>query len=232
MRLDPIFLLPLLVLTACGAREEGITLSVGATLEGGPTLQRTDGATIQLERGLLSFTQLELIPCEESATRRFLRALSPLSVAHAHGSANPLVLAAHRVLSLETPTVSFHEMTPPPGRYCKVRLAFSPSEDDTHGAPEDGSFAGRTLRLAGSFQAEGAATSEPFTIETRQTRTVEKELEPLELSASRRSAELTLTFPLALWFSDFTPHETAAADTALEAAANTILASTNSLGVE
>lgn len=124
--------------SACGARDEGISVEVTLTVV--PL-----GSAGAFETATLAVEQLELSPCQ---TVRWWQRLNPISSAWAHGTEqhdSPLVLAQPTLLDLTSgepqPLGTLH---PPPGTYCALQVQFAPSTVDAHSQ-------GTTLLLEGAW---------------------------------------------------------------------------------
>lgn len=210
-------LLVLPLLAACGAtHEEGISLAVSAKLAATGTTEdsgagvkftRADGAEIVLEKGYVTLTRLELVRCPETTWNHFLRALSPIGTAHAHGSDNPRILEAARVLMLDThrtTALELHPMKPPAARYCGAKLTLSPADEHTHGMPEGVELVGRTVKLSGTIKPSGSATAEPFQLEATGSGTQELTFEALELNGEALAGALVLALAFDRWLENVT----------------------------
>jgi hypothetical protein len=163
---------------ACSHREPGIVVEVsmlhhmgdeapfdvvrnGAGMERGMVTDR--GYGVALSRIQLVIGRLELVPCDEAQARlprparawdELVRFLSPVSVAHAHGSASPLALAAPHVIDLmaqDRAAFEYGTLAPPPDRYCALRVHVEPADADAEGLAGDPALVGRSLWLEGNF---------------------------------------------------------------------------------
>jgi hypothetical protein len=83
--------------------------------------------------------QLELMPCEPQATlaTRLLDALIP--AAHAHGEEGPTLLVPHMAspLHLWREAEWIGRMTPPPARWCSLRVLLRAADDEAIGPSAD-----------------------------------------------------------------------------------------------
>jgi len=85
------------------------------------------------------------------------RALLGPSLARAHGVSTPTRNADPIVEALldREPRV-MGRLTPPPARYCRVKVGFGRADADARQVPEDRRIVGRTLRLEGATLDDGA----------------------------------------------------------------------------
>ena len=201
----------LLVLGACGAREEGVRLhlqlalrpALAASAEG-PVRQFTtaQGEHITLRRASLTLHSVEIFPCEPSAAWRWLRALSPIGTAHAHSEGSPRRLGTPHVSGLERadgePLV-LGTLHPPPGRYCRARLVFAPADADAEGLATWSDMEGRTLVLEGEARSADGSRVRPFRLESRELVNAEVGLEGLTLSEDALEARRTIHLAYDRW---------------------------------
>jgi uncharacterized repeat protein (TIGR04052 family) len=141
--------LALLLSASCGLREPGLEVSLALEVRALPP-----GAAVTVQPAWLSILELRAVPCESTA-RRWLRRLSPLNVAWAHGGehadsgASPWVLTLQEPLALDTSrTLALGVLQPPPGTWCSLEVTVGPS-------PSSGAQGGTSLLLGSS---RGAAT--------------------------------------------------------------------------
>lgn len=146
----------------------------GAGIERGMVTDR--GYGVALSRIQLVIGRLELVPCAEAQARtsrrervwsELARFLSPVSMAHAHGTRSPLALAAPHVIDLmaqDGAAFEYGELAPPPNRYCALRVQVEPADGDAEGLAGSETLIGRSLWLEGSFIAGADPIAHPLTL--------------------------------------------------------------------
>jgi len=149
-------------------------VQIGAGVERGMVTDRGYGVT--LSRIQLVIGRLELVPCADTQARlprperawdELRRFLSPVSVAHAHGTASPLALAAPRVVDLmaqDRAAFEYGSLAPPPGRYCALGVQVEPADADADGLARSEALVGRSLWLEGSFIADADPIAHPLVL--------------------------------------------------------------------
>jgi hypothetical protein len=180
-----------------GASTNGITVdlrlvSTASTTQGSVA----GGGQRLLGTGWVTVSQVTLVRCAGQAWR-WERVLSPLTVAWAHGESSPLAVAVPHVLDvMAARQLEAGTFSPAPGRYCQVRVTFSPADADANGLAQADAMMGRVLRLTGS--QDGA----PFEAVASQEHTVALELrnaagdvEALTVDAARNHAVVQVTLP-------------------------------------
>lgn len=182
-------LVAVLAVTACGAREEGLTVDVQADVAALPAaLTVSGGRVLAVSRATLSVPRAELVSCP-GATTRLLRALSPIGTAWAHplDGASPLWLQVSSPVELTQagPQV-LGRLRPPPGRYCRLVLRLG-GDVDADGSQRP------TLSLDGTL--DGA----PFHLEAHDARPLTREFDAVTLSQDDRAATLHLALSPASW---------------------------------
>jgi hypothetical protein len=194
------WLLLSLLLSACGAREEGLRLHL--TLIHGParavevdgTLRHftnPQGERITLTRAHVTLHSVELFPCQEQG-----------SVTALHTASSPLKLGTPHVDGLERPDgepLELGTLRPPPGTYCRMRLVFAPADADAVGAPAGGGMVGRTLRLEGEVTPADGSPARAFLLESTGLSTAERPLDRLTFSSEELEKHLVLTLPYDRW---------------------------------
>lgn len=144
-------------------------------VERGIVTDRGYGVTIS--RMQLVIGRLELVPCESTATARSVRlprwgevwrALSPVSVAHAHGLDSPLAINAPQVVDLmgaDRESFAYGTLRPPPDRYCALEVHVEPADADADGLVGAPDLLGRSLYLQGSFIDREASVARPIALD-------------------------------------------------------------------
>ena len=119
-----------------GASTNGITVdlrlvSTASTTQGSVA----GGGERLLNTGWVTVSQVTLVRCGGQAWR-WQRVLAPVAVAWAHGESSPLAVAVPHVVDvLAARQVDVGTFSPAPGRYCQVRVTFSPADADADGLP-------------------------------------------------------------------------------------------------
>jgi hypothetical protein len=182
--------LALLLSTSCGLREPGFEVSLALAVRALPP-----GGGLTVQPAWLSIVELRAVPCESTA-QRWLRRLSPLNVAWAHGGehadsgASPWVLTLQEPLALDTSrTFALGVLQPPPGNWCSLEVTVGPT-------PSTGAQGGTSLLLAA---ARGAATHRYLSAE-RLTVTL-----PLGPQSEARARTLTLALDAQSAFAGLDP---------------------------
>ena len=201
----------LLVLVACGSREEGTQLHLHleflstrqATADGAVRQFTTaQGEHITLRRASVTLSSLEIFPCEPSALGRWLRLLSPIGTAEAHVAGSPRLLGTPHVSGLDQPDgapLTLGTLRPPPGRYCRARLVFAPADADAEGLSAQSDMVGKTLVLDGEATPAGGGAARPFHVETTELINAEVSLEGLALSEDALEASRTIHLAYDQW---------------------------------
>jgi len=198
------------LLTACGNREAGLTLSLSLALEhpavtvdgAGWHFTRANGDRVVLSRGYLTLASVEILPCP-TLGERLWQTLSPFGVAYAHTVGSPTLLGTPHVVglgaSLTAPALSLGELHPPPASYCHAHLVFEPADDDAEGLPSDVSMVGRTLLLEGTVTSPSEGTPRPFHLESAETAEVDVSLTPATLDQKSQTAARGFTLSPSKW---------------------------------
>lgn len=137
----------------------------GEVEQGPRSFETVEGVEVTLSTAYLTLSSLELVACEQA------RAAAPLawtSVAWAHGTSTPTLLASPFVNGLERPDLEpalWGVVKPPPGTYCALRVTLAPADEDAAGLPANHAVVGQTLWLQGSWWSEEQA--EPIPLEVR-----------------------------------------------------------------
>ncbi|HZH13209.1 MAG TPA: hypothetical protein VE057_02490 [Archangium sp.] len=221
-RSAPVLLL--LALCACGTREEGIRLHLGLdfrptspALAEGATRQFTNGQgdRITLDRAHVTLSSVEIIPCQTSSARRWLRMLSPIGTAEAHEANTPRRLGTPHVSGLARPDGEpwvLGTLQPPPGNYCRVRLVFAPADADAEGLTPGVDMEGRTLLLEGRVLPASGGPERPFRLESASLINAEVWLEGLSLAPDALEASRTLHLAYDRWLDGVDPVSPGAAE--------------------
>jgi hypothetical protein len=203
--------IPFLILTGCGWREEGLRLHLGLThhavrgarSEGASRHFTTDrGERITLSRAYVTVSSVELIPCPSLSASRWLRQLSPVGTAHAHSESNPRRLGTPHVSSLarsDDEALELGTLHPPPDTYCRVRLVLGPADADAEGEPLLAGMVGKTLLLEGTLDPATGEPAQPFTLESRGVANAELPLEALRLSGESPESHVLITLAYDRW---------------------------------
>jgi hypothetical protein len=153
-----------------------------------PPAAATSGGVTRLERGFLTTVSLGLESCDATA-RAAGRGLGALlmGTAHAHTPTTPTMLGVPIVQDLRAGGQSSPGVIrPPPGRYCAVRWAVGPADDDALGLAAAPDMAGLTARLEGTF--EGASgVGQAFSASTRARASGSIPIEPWDLGPPRET---------------------------------------------
>lgn len=189
-----VFALAFLGLGRCGGYEPGIEVSMALRAAPSTLAFRTDmGFEVRLEEAVLWIDSLELLPCDTVARRLPSGIFFAIPRAFAHvdeeptaSKTVPLLDALHSGgLSVEAAT-----LRPPPGRYCGLGVVLKDAAVDAEAVG---------LHLRGSARRDGSDHGfSVLTTASKQTAEVPFE-EPLELSADRRTAALTLVVDQRRW---------------------------------
>jgi hypothetical protein len=172
---------------------------------GGMTFARSDGSTVTLIRAYVTVSSIELLPCPPSAVVRFLRALSPVGVAYAHGVTDgPRFARPHvyDVLSLGETLRHVGTVKPLPGRYCTARVELGPAPEG-EGAAAAG-MVGLTFDVQGSIVPTGGGAELPFQVQSSAPVTVDLPLGELHLAPDQIVAE-TFTMTYGGWLDGVDP---------------------------
>lgn len=228
----------LCMLSACGERVDGMTVTLGLehraaaqgvqAAGGDRSFTRADGQVLTLTRGYVALGSVELRPCEEALGWRLLKALSPVGTAHAHSVGSPLKLGVPHVSGLERPdgdVLTLGTVRPPPGRYCRARLTFEPADADAEGLPgaDSGVDMGeRTLWLEGTRVPAGGGEPQPFRLVTSNVATVDVVLDGLTLSEEEPAAERTFALAWDTWLATVDLESPDAAAAALDTVARSV----------
>lgn len=175
----------LLFLSACGVREEGLTLDVVANVA--PSSAVTSGS--------LRISSIELTPCPSTAATVW-RWLSPIGTAWAHGDTTgtgPLVLRIDTPVDLLAGEQSLGTLRPPPGRYCRLVARLGATDADGGALP--------TLRLEGDV----------LSLETDELRPLTLDYDALALDEDAPAATLALDLDLGRALADVDPSSAGAA---------------------
>lgn len=172
-----------LVLEACGVREEGLTIEVRASIAPLPSrVELADGGSTSVTEATLRLSSVELTACPSLAATAW-RWLSPIGTGWAHGvrpGEGPLVLAIGAPIELTTPgTQALGTLRPPPGRYCRLVARLGATDPDGGALP--------TLRLSGT----GA-----LTLATDEARPLTLDFDALLVDQTASSASLLLELDL------------------------------------
>jgi hypothetical protein len=207
-------------LGACGSRDEGSKLSLQLTRQPAQQVQAEEtsrtfinrrGERIVLTRAYVTLSSVEIFPCPTAA--RWWRQLSLVGTAHAHSLSNSRRLGVPHVESLERADGAVRELgilQPPPGDYCRVRLAFGPADVDAEDLPEGGLMEGRTLLMEGLVTSTPQAQPRSFRLESAAFADVELPLEGQSLTEENPEARLLFTLVYDQWL-DAVEWESAAA---------------------
>jgi hypothetical protein len=189
-----------LLLSACGAREEGVRLHLhlvhgparGAQVDGTSRHFTTpQGERITLTRAHVALHSVELLPCQ-----------GPASVTAFHTASSPLKLGTPHVDGLERPDgapLALGTLRPPPGTYCRVRLVLAPADEDAVGAPAGGAMLGKTLRLEGEVTPAEGSPPRPFLLESTGVSPTELSLDRLSFSSEELEKHLVLSLAYDRW---------------------------------
>lgn len=215
-----------LALYACDTHEPGIevelatTAIVGeATSHGFVTFRADDGAGIEATHLHLAVASLELVECP-TALQQAASAVEALflGTAYAHSTGTPLYLGVPHVIdAARTSSVeqTIGVLEPPPGRYCKLRVAFGPADADAVGLDANmmDSTVGRTMVMRGLDWSEGQAV--PLSLESKIRTQVEVglteesgELTVLELDEDAKSAVISYDFGVSPMLQGYDPNGT------------------------
>lgn len=167
-----------LALSACGVREEGLTLDVVAAISS--PLALADGGAASFTEASLRVSSIELKPCPSTAANVW-RWLSPVGTAWAHGdspSDGPLVLRVASPVDLTRGTQLLGTLHPPPGRFCRLVARLGGLDADGGALP--------TLLVTG-----GA-----LSLESTELRPLTLDFDALALDDAAPAATLTLDFDL------------------------------------
>jgi len=168
-------------------------LAVGAE----PSFETDLGFEVRLDSAFWTITELELLACA-SAFQRLWSAVVP--AAHAHGVSTPTLLSAPTVETASaTESVVIGRLEPPSGRYCGLRQALGPADDDAVGLAAAPHMIGQSFELSGAFRAPGEQYVE-FTVSTAATLDRELTLSEVELTRSSSRATLRLERDASRWF--------------------------------
>lgn len=192
-------------LGACSSQEEGIGLDLAFSLEAPG--ESVNGVT--LTRATLSVVSVEIFSCPTTARRWDWSWLSPIGTAHAHVEGTPTLYGEPILLGLETDGGG--RLTPPPGEYCRARVAVGPADADTQGLPSD--LLGKSWILEGTHRPAGAEADVPFRLESEAFRLLDVALPRVALDAERRSDARTFSWNVSQWFPEtFDPTPPTAGD--------------------
>lgn len=187
--------------SACGVREEGLTIDVVASVAPlSSTLALADGGSASVAEASLRLSSLELTPCPSTASKVW-RWLSPIGTVWAHGDApedGPLVLRIDTPVDLATPgTQALGTLRPPPGRYCRLVARLGASGAD--------GGALTTLHLAGLDGSTAMA------LDTSEERPLTLDYDALAVDEDAPAATLTLALDLGRALADVDPSSPGAA---------------------
>lgn len=190
-------------------------------------LDTARGDRLTITRALVTLSSVEIFPCA-SGTGKWLRWLSPVSSAWAHGVTTPRYLGVPNVIDLtaaEGQTVTLGQLLPDFGNYCRARVKYAPIDLD--GAVGSGfpAMKGYSLALAGEvLKAGGGSIPVPFSVTSAGVEGVDL---PLHTIAMKDNAAVSVTFdlPVSSWFADVDMTSDGGADQVLaRVAASTIIA--------
>jgi hypothetical protein len=156
---------------ACSVSDYQPGIEVGFQLqsaEAGLAAVDIGGRSVSIERGFLTTVSLGLEPCDAAAHagRSRLGAVL-LGTAHAHTPTTPTRLGVPIVQDLRSGDPSSPGLIrPPPGRYCAVRWAVGPADDDALGLAGAPGMAGMTARVEGTFEGGVAGARQAFAAST------------------------------------------------------------------
>jgi hypothetical protein len=220
----------LLLGPTCTAYDDGIAVEVeilhhygqrqdeipAVNVDGAPRRFVTDlGYEVELERAYLTIQRVQLVECapaaggEAGAAHR--RAPWAGGVAHAHDlSGDPTVLGTPYVdsaLRADFALARVGVMEPPPGRYCRARVALGPADGDALGLPADIDMVGLSFYLEGSYLPPGGTRPIHFIIESSEEREALVDLvdvyrgqpTPIVLDGDHRDIRLSLAMLTNFW---------------------------------
>lgn len=188
-------------------------------------LDTARGDRLTFTRALVTLSSVEIFPCA-SATGKWLRWLSPVSSAWAHGVTTPRYLGVPNVIDLtaaEGQTVTLGQLFPDLGNYCRARVKYAPIDLD--GAVGSGfpAMKGYSLILEGVVLKAGDESSPaPFSVTSAGVQGVDL---PLSAIAMKDDAAVSVTFnlPVPSWFADIDVTSDGGADQVLARVAATTI---------
>jgi hypothetical protein len=122
-----------------------------------------------------------------------------VSQAHAHGTSSPTLMAVPVVVSATAGgLVAMGELTPPAGRYCKVRYRVAPADGDAVGLADVPALVGKSFLLRGEY-GRGRGELSAFELASERDFDVTLPIE-LDLSSEHPSASLRFGCDLERWF--------------------------------
>lgn len=190
------------------------------------SFETAEGVLIRLDAAYVTLSSLELVACDVAAR---VRPRGWRSVAWAHGTSTPTLLASPFVNGLERPDMEpapLGVLKPPPGSYCALRVTLAPADVDAAGLPANQAVVGQTLWLQGSWRKDSESTSTPLEVYSALVGTVLLPLPqaPWELTGETPLPVLRLRLAYDQWM-DNVPLEVGDPDVLAASLLNAILGS-------
>jgi hypothetical protein len=194
----------------------------GVVDSAGLHLDTPSGDHLTLTRALVTVSSVEIFPCA-SATGQWLKWLSPVGSAWAHGITTPRYMGTPNVIDLtagEGQLLSLGQLLPDMGSACRARVKYAPIDQDgavASGFPE---MKGYSLALTGELLRAGWSSPISFSATSVRVEGVELELPQVSFKAGA-AVSLTFELPVSAWFADLDVTSDGGVDQVLARAAAT-----------
>jgi len=175
----------------CSSSSEGVRLDVDLSVHATPAavtghsavrhggtvhvepFENDEGYTVDIDHAYIVIEEVELVPCEATASAAILKFLDPVHTAHAHTTSTPTKSGVPFVVDASEAMEaagSVGEVSPPPALYCSLKVTIGPADGDAEGLPESPDMVGKSLYIEGTYDDEGAVA---YTIQSSDSLTVD-----------------------------------------------------------
>ena len=187
---------------SCTMVREGIEVDIAYATPATPQAVLTDsGYRVWLERALMVLGPVELIECE-SAVRDLWR-LFTVATARAHIGTASTSLSVPLVLDLmDGDGTAFYVGTirPPPGRYCGMRIAGGPANEETVGAADSPEMLQSSILVVGEIEDRETQARTPWAATVPEVLVHELWFEEALVFDSPRSVSVSVEIDHMQWF--------------------------------
>lgn len=214
--------------TACGGGAPRAALDVDLTHRaglavttdaGGRHFTDAGGRAVTLTRGWVVVTGVEIFLCP-TVGERLWRLLRPVGVAWAHGVGSERKLAVPHASGLDRADgapLPLGTLSPPPARYCRVRVTLGPADADAVGLPPAAAgvaLVGKSLWLEGTVAPAGGGDPVPFQLTSAAESFVDLDEGGIDLAEGARATR-RLAAGYGAWLDGLDPSAAGAGDALL-----------------